>query len=259
MFNLILNNIKNNHMKNSGNMLKKFISFFCLLFFAISVSAQDETATVTKIQYGIKVGTTLSTFSSEQPHNNYKPGFIGGVFVSYRLSDNMALQLEPSYMQQGGNLISIYDYTMFLVPDPPFLLEIREQKITFHNVEIPLLLKYEKTVGRLNLFGVAGPSLGINFSSNTRTNVSARSLDEIPIYYNFYTEENITSSIELLQYGVVGGIGFETPVGKHSLIFDVKYRYGLNKTYPGYSYLGIYQIQGDLKTNSFYVTLGFGF
>jgi hypothetical protein len=249
-------------MKNKRNMMRNTFSLICLLLLAFSVSAQDETgteATVKKMQFGIKVGTTLSSFSSEQPHNNFKPGLIAGGFVSYKLSGSLALQLEPSYMQQGGNLISILDYPLFLVQDPPFLLEIRDQKVTFHNIDIPLLLKFEKSIWGLNVFAVTGPTIGINFNAETKNSVSARSFDNIPVYFHFYQEENITGNMELLQYGAVGGIGFETPVGKHTLIFDMKYRYSLNKTYPGYSYLGIYQIQGDLRTNSFYITLGFGF
>jgi hypothetical protein len=241
-------------------MMKKSFSLICLLLLAFSVFGQDEeTVTLNKIRFGVKVGTTLSSFSEQQPHTNYKPGFIAGGFLSYELSNSLALQLEPSYIEQGGNLISIFDYPMFLIPDPPFILKIRDQRVTFHNIDIPLLLKYETTILGLKVFGVAGPSIALNINSETKNDVSARSLDNVPIYYNFYEEENITSNIEFLQYGITGGIGFETPLGNHSLIFDMKYRYSLNRTYPGYSYLGIYQVQGDLRTNSFYVTLGFGF
>lgn len=248
-------------MKNLRNMMRNSFSLMCFLLLAFSVSGQEETtsASVGKIHFGIKAGTTLSSFSAEQPHTNFKPGLIVGGFISYDLSGNLALQLEPSYMQQGGSLVSIYDYLTFQVYDPPFFIEVRDQKVTFHNIDIPLLLKYKKNIGGLNLFVVAGPSIGLNFDAVTKNEVSARSLDQIPIYYHFYEEDNITSSMKLLQYGATGGIGFETPIGKHTLVFDMKYRYGLNKTYPGYSYLGIYQVQGDLKTNSFYVTLGFGF
>lgn len=246
-------------MKNLRNSMRIYYSLICLFLFTFSLMAQEETVMVKKIHYGIKVGTTLSSFSSEQPHNNFKPGFTAGAFVSYDLSGSFSLQLEPMYLQQGGNLITIVDYLMLLVQDPPFLFEIRDQKVTFHIIDVPLLLKFKKTILGLNLFAVAGPSFGLNFNAETKNNVSARSYDEIPVWYDFYTEENITSNIKPWQFGAVGGIGFETPVGKHTLIFDMKYRYSLSKTYPGFSYLGIYQLQGDLRTNSFYCTLGFGF
>jgi hypothetical protein len=130
-----------------------------LLFFAFSLNGQEETATVSKFGYGIKAGTTLSSFSAQQPHTNYKPGFIAGGFLSYELSNSLALQIEPSYMQQGGNLISIFDYLMFLIPDPPFVLKIRDQRVTFHNIDFPVLLKYQRTILGLKVFGVAGPSI----------------------------------------------------------------------------------------------------
>lgn len=240
-------------------LFKIIIPVICLILYSSSLTAQEEGVKTTKFGYGFKVGTTLSSFSSEQPHNNYKPGFTAGIFVSYRLSGSFLIQVEPAYMQQGGNLISITDYPMLLVPDPPFFLELKDQKITFHNIDIPLLLKYEKTAGTMKLFGVVGPSIGYNLKSESRNNVSARSYELIPVYYDYYEEEDISSNIEKLQYGVTGGLGFESQIGKHSLTFDVRYRYSLNKTYPGYSYLGVYHIQGDLQSNTFYLTLGFGF
>jgi hypothetical protein len=254
-------------MKNQNKIFRNSLSLICLLLLSYSVSAQDVTGneasgtavTGKKIQFGIKVGTTLSKFSEEQPHTNFKPGLIVGGFVSYKLSNLLALQLEPSYMQQGGNLISVFDPTLLSYKDYPYSVEVKDQRITFHNIDIPLLLKVEKNILGLNVFAVAGPSIGLNFYSKTENSVSARSNGDIPVYYDFYQEENITSNIKLLQYGVVGGIGFNTPIGKHTLIIDMKYKYGLNKTYKGYSYLGIPQVQGDLKTNSFYITLGFGF
>jgi hypothetical protein len=252
-------------MKRLKNILKIEFSLICLFLFTLSVSGQadsvkkSQSGFMSKITYGIKVGATLSTFSTEQPHTNYKPGLMGGVFISYKLSESFALQLEPTYIQQGGNLISILDYPLLLVPDPPFLFEVRDQRITFHNIDLPLLIKFEIPVGGLKVFAVAGPTIAYNIRTETQTDVSARSVDEIPVYYYFHQEDNISSDIKSWQYGAVGGLGFETPVGKHTLMFDIRYRYSLNKTYPGYSYLGIYQVQGDLRTNTLYFTLGFGF
>ncbi|HPD95568.1 MAG: PorT family protein [Bacteroidales bacterium] len=244
-------------MKNTKFVFTFFFSFLFLLHITNSVLAQEESEK--KISYGIKVGTTLSNFSSEQPHNNYKPGLIAGCFITYKLSSNIALQMEPSYMQQGGNLIKIFDPAVLSIPDYPFALEIEDQKILFHNIDIPLLFKYDKIIGGLKVFAVVGPSLGINIHTTAKTDVSARSKDIIPVYYDFYKEENITSNINLLQYGVTGGLGFETRIRNLPLIFDVRYRYSLNKTYEGYSYLGIHQIQGDLSSNTIYITLGIGF
>jgi hypothetical protein len=254
-------------MKNLKNILRIAFSMICLLLFAFSVSGQEKTDStnksqsdfMSKITYGIKVGSTLSSFSTEQPHTNFKPGFMAGVFISYKLTASLDLQLEPTYIQQGGNLISILDYQLFLVPDPPYSYEFMDQRITFHNIDVPLLIKYKTSVFGLKVFAVAGPSIAYNIRTINHNEVSARTFEKVPVYFDFNREENISSNIKSWQYGTVGGIGFETPVGKHTLIFDIRYRYSLNKTYPGFSYLGIYQIQGDLRTNTLYFTLGFGF
>jgi hypothetical protein len=252
-------------MKRLKNILKIEFSLICLFLFTLSLSGQvdsvkkSQSGFMSKISYGIKVGATLSTFSTEQPHTNFKPGLMAGAFVSYKLSESFALQLEPTYIQQGGNLISIVDYPLLLVPDPPFFFEIKDQRVTFHNIDLPLLIKYKLTLGGLRVFAVAGPAIAYNFKTITQTDVSARSFDMVPVYYDFHQEDNISSDIKSWQYGAVGGLGFETPVGRHTLIFDIRYRYSLNKTYPGFSYLGIFETQGDLRTNTLYFTLGFGF
>lgn len=252
-------------MKRLKNILKIEFSVICLFLFTLTVSGQadsvkkSQSGFMSKITYGIKLGATLSTFSTEQPHTNFKPGLMGGLFISYKLSESFALQLEPTYIQQGGNLILIKDYAMLLVPDPPFFLEVRDQRITYHNIDLPLLIKYEIPIGGLKVFAVAGPAIAYNFRTETQNDVSARTYYSIPVYYNFHTEDNISSDIKSWQYGAVGGLGFETSVGRHTLIFDLRYRYSLNKTYPGYSYLGIFETQGDLRTNTLYFTLGFGF
>ncbi|HEX2922253.1 MAG TPA: porin family protein, partial [Bacteroidales bacterium] len=211
---------------------------------------------------GIKVGTTISRFSSEQPHNNYKPGFTAGVFVNYPISGAFSVQLEPAYFQQGGDLISVHDYSVFLQDPAPFLLEVKDHKVTYNNIDAPLLVRYDRTIGGLDLFATLGPSFGFNLNTTASTDVSARSfssITELPVYYDYYESNNISSNIKTMQYGITGGLGFQTAIGTHSLIFDVRYRYSINDTYPGYSYLGIFQTQGDLKSNSLYFTLGFGF
>src|SRR5665647_657510 len=135
-------------MKRLKNILKIEFSLICLFLFTLSLSGQvdsvqkSQSGFMSKITYGIKVGSTLSTFSTEQPHTNFKPGFIAGAFISYKLSESIALQLEPTYIQQGGNLISILDYQLFLVPAPPYSYEFMDQRITFHNIDVPLLIKY---------------------------------------------------------------------------------------------------------------------
>ena len=251
-------------MKKRKNMLKKSFSIFCLLFFAFSVSAQEGSESgkqgiLEKIEFGAKVGTTLSSFTSQQPHNNYKPGLIAGGFFAYKLTSDLALQTEPSYMQQGGSLIEIFDPAM-LTMDYPFSQEVRNHNITFHNVDIPVLVKYGVDIKGLKVFAVVGPTISMNFSAIAKTTVTGQLPGfPAPVYTTFHSEENITSNIKFLQYGATGGLGFETPIGNHTLIFDLKYRYSINKTYLGYSYLNLHQVQGDLSSNTFYFTLGFGF
>lgn len=249
-------------MKSKISLQGIIIPFFYLFLISSSAFGQEEseqTGRIRPLQYGIKAGITGSRFSSEQPHNNCKPGIIAGIFFNYPISSSFSLQLEPSYLQQGGYLISIIDHSLFLDANPPFSIEINDQKVIYHNIDLPFLVKYEKKSCDVKFFGVIGPAFGINLNSTSKTDVSARSNEMVPVYYDFIKEENISSDIRTMQYGIATGLGFESPLGKHSLIFDIRYRYSINTTWPAYSYLGVNHIQGDLKSNTFYVTLGLGF
>lgn len=247
-------------MKNQRKLQRILVFSVCLFLFSLSLRAQEEeTAPAKELKYGFKAGIVISRFSSEQPHNNFKPGFTAGVFVNYPLNDKFSLQLEPAYFQQGGNLVSIIDNLMFNDYDNPYMTEVEDRRVTYHNVDAPLLARYDMIIGGLKIFVVAGPSFGFNVNTTYNAAVSARSMSETPVYYYFERFDNITSNIKSMHYGVTAGAGFEVPVGNHYLMFDARYRYSINNTYPGYSYLGLHNIQGDLKSNSIYFTLGFGF
>ncbi len=243
---------------------KKLMYMFLLgiicLYFADNTTAQDAvttTATGQGIHFGGKFGTTVTQFTNQQPHTTVKQGITAGGFFNYSFNNNMAIQLELNYLQEGGQLLCIN-----LPGDISYVTwygaKIDNQNVTLHNLDIPLLFKYSYPLGASKVFVVAGPALGINFHSSIKHETTV--FTNIGSFHTYTGEENITSKIERYNIGITAGLGFEIPVfNKNYIIIDARYRYGMMPVYKGYSYRGIPQITGNLKNNTMYFTVGLGF
>ena len=240
--------------------IRQFKKIAVIIFstFIMHVSLSQGLQKFEAFNFGIKCGLTNSNFSSEQPHNNLKQGFTIGGMASIPLSLNLNVNIDLLYFQQGGNLLQVFDVNrMAGINDFPYEIEIRDQKITYHNLELPVLLRYKIISNNYSLGLILGPSVGYNLHSGKISTVTARYPDGLGIYVTYNDEENITANIEKFHYGVTYGLGFEFPFLERSLSFDILYQMGLNRTYPGYSYLDINEVQGDLHSNTLYITLGF--
>ncbi|MGE0089169.1 MAG: porin family protein [Bacteroidales bacterium] len=246
-------------------MIKKLLYrklFLGALLFFISgtMFAQESESSgggfLNNLKYGIKFGTTISEFTNQQPHTNSIQGITGGGFLNYVFNDKMALQLEASYFQQGGRVLDIYIPT-YVGNDSWYSINIKNKEIVMHNIEVPVLFKYSIGISGFKLNGFIGPSFGYNL--HTGVTKEGTIIDEYGGPHTYTGEENITNNMEKIQYSATAGIGIELPVSdKFYILIDARYRYGINSVYNGYSYLEVTEIQGDLKNNSMYFTLGLG-
>lgn len=217
----------------------------------------DSEASGTAISFGGKFGTTLSQFTDQQPYTNNAQGYTAGGFFRYSFSELFALQLEANYSQQGGRITNFDVPEYYGLEDSWYDKKVENQYLRMHNVEVPLLAQFsfdlEGTRLKLNL----GPAFSYNMHSGMLTEGTVFSGKE---FHTYTGEENVSSIINSYEYSAIGGIGFEFDVSNHMfLTIDARYKYGINPVYEGYSYIGIPQIQGDLKNHSMYFTLGFGF
>lgn len=241
--------------------LKKKLLYILLsgticLYFTANTIAQEGTI-LESIYYGGKFGTTITQFTNQQPHTTVKQGITAGGFVGYNFNDNMAIQLELNYLQEGGQLLSI-EYAEDLSNYSWDMVSINNQNVTLHNLDIPLMFKYSYPLGAFKIFAVVGPDLGINFHSGIKHETTV--FTEIGSISTYTGEENITSKIERYNVGITAGLGFEIPVlSNNYILIDARYRYGMMPVYKGYSYREIPQITGDLRNNTMYFTIGFGF
>jgi opacity protein-like surface antigen len=125
---------------------------------------------------------------------------IGGV-LDIRLSENVALRLEPMYLQKGAAFVSD-------LVDPDF------SEVTFKAayLEAPLFLKITFGASAIRPYVLAGPVIGFNMSSS----LNAPGLD--------VETDGIVKSTD---FGLGFGAGVSFPAGNNSLFIEGRYALGL--------------------------------
>jgi len=252
--------MKNIFLKLFPKKTLKFILLFgviCILFMDNSNAQSTNDSNALSIYYGGRFGTTISQFTNQQPHTSSIQGIVGGAFIGYAFNDNMAVQLEINYLEEGGQLLKI-ETEADLGYDTWYMTKVDNQKLILHNIDVPLMFRYSIPLGSAKLFALIGADLGVNIYSGISHETTVYADDGNILTYS--GNEDVTSKIERYNVGATAGIGFEIPVfTSNYILIDVRYRYGVMPSYVGYSYRGIPQVTGDLSNNTMYFTIGFGF
>ncbi len=208
------------------------------------------------INYGVKLGAEVSSFTNEQPFTNSIIGFSGGAFVNYSINSSMGVQLELLYKQSGGRLLT-YDYPALLGQDDWYSMNVDNQKLVIHYINIPVMFRYSYPLKGIKLIGLIGPDFG--YAINALAHKESTVFTDAGSFHTYKETEKVYSNIEKFNISATAGVGVEIPVGDFLLFIDGRYNYGITPCYKSYSYIGIPQITGDLSCNSFSLSLGLGF
>jgi len=195
-----------------------------LLFISMSTFAQTS--------FGFRNGVAATTLSAKGDlfnNNNMTISYTAGIFSTISLNKSLAIQPELNYVRKGrSNETSELNTTT----ETDFLLNY---------LEIPVLLQYRNdqmleksgSVFYIN----AGPYAG--FVLSTKTNAS----DGEGSTPNISDEKNT-------DWGATMGIGFQTPIFKKDICFDLRYDMGLSE---------IAQQPDDYRTKALSLTVGIKF
>ncbi|MBL4663618.1 MAG: porin family protein [Flavobacteriaceae bacterium] len=112
------------------------------LLIVIIVIGLSSQAFAQEIDFGIKAGVNFSSISDAKGLDN-KTGFVGGIFAGVEFNDNLGVQADLLYSQQGA------DFDV--------------DKVDLNYVNIPIVLKYFIAQG-LNI--QAGPQFGFIVDDN---------------------------------------------------------------------------------------------
>lgn len=189
-------------MKNLNHLL---LTATIMLLALLSAEAQTT--------LGIKNGIAASTFSDKgnlYNDNNVTLSYTAGLFANIQLNKSLALQPEINYTRKGRS-----NETFELNSD---------QKIDFllHYLHIPVLFQY-KNDQLLNKSGSvfylnAGPYAAFVLNTQTRLSDSENNSSFV-----------LTNKSQNTDWGAVLGIGFQTPIRKKDIRFDLRYDLGLSE------------------------------
>jgi len=127
-------------MKNLIN----FYSTFLLVFFALNLNGQA----------GVRAGVNLANLSLDPEDDEFssgtKLGFGVGVFYKIKASDNLSIQPELNFMQQGSK------------SKIEFLGVSAESTLSFNYLQVPVMVKYGfGDMDATNFYIQGGPYLGL--------------------------------------------------------------------------------------------------
>lgn len=231
-----------------------FTKAILLLFCVSSALAQEES--IGSFKFGAKAGAVISRFDNAQPHTSERLGLTIGAVVEYGINDMLSVQAEPAYLQQGGKFVRFSDNTRFGDYDAFNSFYVTNANVTIHTIDLPVLAKFWLPFGKeVNANVVLGPSASYRISANEKF--------ERTYHYNqtFTTAngtEEVTSDYEKISYAVTAGVGGEVSLGERRVLIDLRYKYGITPVKKSFSYIDINDVQGDLTSDSFYLTIGFG-
>ena len=180
------------------------------------------------VQFGIKAGGNMAKPTGSDVDDiegtlKTKVGFVGGIFISFNLSNSFSIQTEVLYTMKGAT----YEYTD--------VEETVEEKLYGDYLEIPLLLKFKFLSGGIRPFIFAGPYVGFKLSEKLEVMG-----EEIPM------EEALLKNND---YGAIFGGGLQLGSKFH---LDVRYSMGLQKILDDVEDI-------DFKNGVWSATVGFAF
>ena len=265
-----------NYPRRARYAFGSLLPLLMLLMFNPHVQAQDGTTNpggsgnnfLSDLTYGGKVGLTSSGFYEGfvegRPHTGSVTGLMVGGFVSYAIMDYLDISAELLYMQQGGTRVELKES---IVNGSPVAIT---GHVKLHNIELPVLLRASLPNIGIGIKPqlVVGPSVGYNVvavqSQDITYFLAPRHDTELGIETAAFSTtnsgmENVRSEYQTMQYGLNVGLGAEIPMEAFRLVFDARYRYGINPVNNGFDANDLLRDATDLRSNSFILSLGIGF
>jgi hypothetical protein len=226
-------------------MKKLFIATFVLICFMAGSFAQSSRSADTK---GLSIGLfgglnipRLSGGNGNELSRDYssRSGGAFGLTSSLGLNSHFSLRVDIMYSSEGGKRdgIQAFDASSFspLLPPGTYLYASYNNESILNYAEIPVLLKYLFPLNKDSKFYADfGPYAGILLNATQKTSGSSmiyadrgETITIVPQAQSFDASTDISKSINSLNFGLTGGIGFLQKLGPGGIFLDVRAAYGL--------------------------------
>jgi hypothetical protein len=215
---------------------------------------------VTKFTLGILGGLNIPQLSggnNNEMSRDYtsRLGEAFGLTASYSLGSNFYLRADALYSSEGGkrNGIQAIDASSFnpQAPAGTYLYADFDNESILNYFEVPIMVKYSIAIGGSSKFYIDfGPYVGFLLNAKEKTSGTSIIYEDraetmpLPMLpaQSFNATVTTTSSINPVNFGLTGGIGFTQTVGFGDIFLDVRGAYGLTtvqkNTQDGSSHTG---------------------
>ena len=191
--------------------MKKIIIFvlFYILFNSPIIEAQVA------YDYGVKISLTSSNlkltdkksnglFNTDDFYNGVSINPSVGLFFNYRLTENIILESELSYIQKGSRKTMEVLYTTIDNPDGYGNKTDYTYEIGVHYLELGLNIKPTIRIGEISSYAIIGTSLNYTIQA---TNMMKDKIKEFIISYKLGLGANIQTIIDIPMFIEIKYIG----------------------------------------------------
>lgn len=215
-------------------------------------------ATNSKFEIGIAGGLTVNKFSSGQPQTGINTGYDAGLLLTYNVYKQWSIQLEASFTQQGGQLLTFKDDTRYGLPESFTTKNVKNSSVHLNSLNIPLLVRYTiplRKDWKPSLY--LGGSYAYNFNAIDRYQKTGDLLPGEDIITTASDSENVTSRYNRDRLNLIVGADLRLPLfSKVKLLLDFRYLAGATPARENYTYTEKVGFGSDIKSNSFVSKLG---
>jgi hypothetical protein len=165
--------------------------------------------------FGLYAGFNNSTMKGDSvPGPLSKNGFLGGVFLTWPLGDNVALQPEIVFAPKGVT-------TLDARPAGIVSTDIR-----VNYVEVPVLLRWSgpQMNGSIVPYLLAGPQVAVKAGCT----VVAGGISGHYTCADIGSIGNVSNGVEGMDFGAIAGAGIDFRIGARRYTVSARYDYGLH-------------------------------
>lgn len=208
------------------------------LFACLMTLAATECVNAQKVNFGVKAGLNLSTWSYDDA--SLRPGFHAGGFATVQFSRMFAVQPEVMYSMEGAAWEGKLD---------AFGFSLANAKVTstVHKLNVPVMLQFTP-ISMLTI--EAGPQFGFNLavSHHIKSNIAGIELPEQDVDVD---KENYN----MFEMGIAAGLKLNLT---RNMAIGARYVYGISPIFDE-GRLFSRQVTDAVHTSNIMVSLNFAF
>jgi len=176
-----------------------------------------------------------------------------GFIVTHSITPTIAISIQPAYQSYHFTYTNKFSWRDTLKNENTLENSVRTK---LHYVELPLLFRYEYSLGKLQPYLQAGAYYGYMLNGKKTTTIEEKMKDlggEVSLVKSV-EDFNVNQLYIHSQYGFIGGVGVSVDLNYFRLSLECNYRHGLNNITDRKNRLeqqrminGTYDVPDDIK------------